>query len=294
MDFPEIRRKGKRRAASRAEGTAGAPGAPRAPAGRRPKGRRGRRDQTPADDPVVTPEDVVEGALIAEMQGRREPLARSSPPDDGFFITTRGPPGPIEAGPPPRGGPAPAAAGARPPGGPEADPLEEFFFQESEGAGAGRNREPGLAEELREVLTFRLGSEEYAVEVGVVREILKAPPLTEVPRAPAHVLGVILLRGQVLPVYDPRCRLGLPRAGALPGARVVVCDAGEGPVGLLVDGVGQVLRLPPSAIELRPQGIAGIDSEYIAGVGREGGRLFVLLDAEALLLEGPPRTEVKA
>lgn len=302
MDFPETRRKASKRAASRAGEGARAPAAPRdAPGGRA----RGRRRRSLADDPVVTEKDVVEGALIAEMQGRREPPARSLP-DDGFFITTRGPPGPRKAGPrgpgkggqpgPGKAGPAasregaPPAAAAAPEGMPEADPLEEFFFQESEVAAATRRDwGPGLAEALREVLTFRLGPEEYAVGVEVVREILKAPPITEVPRAPAHVLGVILLRGQVVPVHDPRRRLGLPAAGVAAGARVVVCDAGEGLVGLLVDGVVEVLRLPPSAIEARPQGIAGIDSEYIAGVGREGGRLFVLLDAGALLRGGSPR-----
>jgi purine-binding chemotaxis protein CheW len=288
MDFLEIRRKAKERAAARARrGTAASAAPPDREKPRAGRGRR-RREEAPAEDGVVTEADVVEGALMAEMQGRSEP---PTPPGDGFVIV-RGPPvappGRDEPVRPPAGPPGPellpeaSPATPRAPA-PPADPLAEFFLSDGEAtpAPAGAARDQGEA--LREVLVFRLGGEEYAVEIEVVREILKAPPITDVPRAPAHVLGVTMVRGQVIAVHDPRRRLGLPPAEAGPGARVVVCDAGEGPVGLLVDGVSQVLRLPPSALEPRPQGIAGIDSEFIAGVGRAGERFFVLLDAAALL-----------
>ncbi|HYQ82275.1 MAG TPA: chemotaxis protein CheW, partial [Anaeromyxobacteraceae bacterium] len=233
------------------------------------------------------------GALMAEMQGRSEP----PPPDEGFVIV-RGPPEvpareePFPAGGGPRPGAGPArepaapAAAAEPPAPPiPPDPLEEFFFSEREAPPhpAAGPRGEAAPEALRELLVFALGGEEYALDIEVVREILKAPPVTEVPRAPGHILGVTMVRGQVIAVHDPRRRMGLAPAPAGPGARVVVCDAGEGPVGLLVDGVTQVLRLPPAALEPRPQGIAGIDSEFIAGVGRAGERFFVLLDARALL-----------
>ncbi len=290
MDFLEIRRKAKERAAARARRGTAASAAP--PDREKPRARRGRRrrEGAPAEDGVVTEADVVEGALMAEMQGRSEPPL---PAGDGFVIV-RGPPvAPPGREPvrPPSGPPGPEflpeAAPATPRAhAPPADPLAEFFLSDGEAtpAPAGAARDQGEA--LREVLVFRLGGEEYAVEIEVVREILKAPPVTDVPRAPAHVLGVTMVRGQVIAVHDPRRRLGLPPAEAGPGARVVVCDAGEGPVGLLVDGVSQVLRLPPSALEPRPQGIAGIDSEFIAGVGRAGERFFVLLDATALLRRG--------
>ena len=308
MDFPQIRRKAKERAASARTGAAG--GERRTtpvPVPRRGKpSRRPRRKPAGAEDPVVTESDVVEGALIAEMQGRSEPPPRPAPgrvpppvPGEGnFFIAARGTSGGSGAGsaapcspavPAPAGQAAPRpAAAARP-----VDPLADFFFDVHEapaatGSAAGESAE---TYSLREYLAFRLGSEEYALEIEVVREILKAPAITEVPRSPQHVLGVILVRGQVVPVFDPRRLLGLPAPGGGPGTRVVVCDAGDGPVGLLVDRVTQVLRLPAQAFEPRPQGIAGIDSEYMIGVGREGDRLFVLLDAAALLARQRPGAE---
>ena len=294
MDFLEIRRKAKERAAARARRDAGAGGAGRSggKGGGEKRRSRPRRKEAPAEEGVVTEADVVEGALMAEMQGRREPQPLA---DDRFFIV-RGPPavppGPAVASPahgPPETRP-PEAPGSASQEVPQAaagpiDPLEEFFFSEAEAppAPAGAPADEATPAALREVLVFGLGGEEYALDIEVVREILKAPPITEVPRAPAHVLGITMVRGQVIAVHDPRRRLGLGSAPAGPGARVVVCDAGHGPLGLLVDGVSQVLRLPPSALEPRPQGIAGIDSEFIAGVGRAGERFFVLLEAEALL-----------
>ena len=181
------------------------------------------------------------------------------------------------------GADAPAAVA----GGP--DPLLEFFYREGEAVPGlprvGTERLPGPAgppQGRRQFVAFRLGVEEYAVAIERVREILKAPVLTEVPRAPTHVAGVILVRGEVVAVQDPRRRLGLPGAPG-PSARVIVCEATGERVGLLVDGVSQVLRLLPSEIEGRTHGIAGIDPNYVAGVGREGQRLVVLLDVEALL-----------
>lgn len=290
MDFLEIRKKAKERAAARARSSGkeraakGRGAAPRAP-------RRGRKARGPAEDPVVTEADVIEGALLAELQGR-------SQPDDRFLIATRGPVPPPQEGRFPeardrgegRSEPPPAPAASVAPAAP--DPLREFFYDESEHGppiadlgfyAAPRGGAAAAPEQKREYLTFRLGDEEYAVEIACVREILKAPAITEVPHAPEPILGVILLRGEVIPVHDPRRRLGIPPAPPPKGARVVICDAGEGLAGLLVDSVSQVVRLPPSAIEARPQGIAGIDSDTLMGIGRDRDRLFILLDAAGLL-----------
>ncbi len=170
------------------------------------------------------------------------------------------------------------------------DPLDEFFWREDEPAldlpellvpGAARAR-PELAEALRDWLVFDLAGEEHAIGIEVVREILKAPSITEVPRAPTHVLGVIMVRGEVIAVVDPRARLGLPRAPPGAKARVIVCEGGGGPVGLLVDGVSEVVRLPSSAVEARPS-IGNAADELVQGVGRVGNRLLLLLDLGVLL-----------
>jgi purine-binding chemotaxis protein CheW len=109
------------------------------------------------------------------------------------------------------------------------------------------------------------------------------PPLSEVPRADGSVLGVTMLRGEVVPVLDPRPLLALPpRSGASPSTRVIIVDAGDGPMGLWVDAVAQVVRTPASALEVPPAGLAG-EGEAIAHLGRRGGRLFGVLNLAQLL-----------
>jgi purine-binding chemotaxis protein CheW len=179
------------------------------------------------------------------------------------------------------------------------DLLDEFFWREDETAPglpellapapAARGHEAG--EVRTEWLTFALAGEEYAVALASVREILKAPSITEVPRAPKHVLGVIMVRGEVIAIFDPRALLGLPQAAPERRARVLVCDAGGGPCGLLVDSVSQVVRLGPSSMEARPNGVGATSAEYIAGIGRERDRLFILLDLVALLRDVLPEAQ---
>jgi len=191
-------------------------------------------------------------------------------------------------GTPKVGNPPPPGAGAVAPA--AADPLAEFFYREGEsapavpelGGGSAAAQPTAPARKRREFVAFRLGDEEYAVAIEAVREILRAPVLTEVPRAPSHVAGIVLVRGEVVAVQDPRRRLGLSGSPGL-SARVIVCEAGRERVGLLVDSVSEVLRLWPSQIEERAQGIASIDADYIAGVGRDRDRFVVLLQVESLM-----------
>ena len=181
------------------------------------------------------------------------------------------------------------------------DPLDDFFWREDEVAGglpgilsAAPARAAEVEEARSEWLTFLLGGEEYAVAIGQLREILKAPAITEVPRAPPHVLGVIMVRGEVIAVFDPRRRLGLPAVAPSRQSRVLVCDAGSGRRGLLVDAVSQVVRLASSQVESRPTGIGGTCAEYIGGIGREGDRMYILLDLVEVLRDGAPAHPVEA
>ncbi|HZZ86041.1 MAG TPA: chemotaxis protein CheW [Anaeromyxobacteraceae bacterium] len=256
-----------------------------------------REEQPPPGPPNLVPLASPSMMPLEEEPPAPAPLLASSPAP--VWSPSMLPPEPPIHEPPavqpliPPALPAVPAPSAPAPSAPRGDALAEFFFDEHEAGPAvpdlggdplaeARSGEP--AEERREYLAFRLGGEEYAFGIEAIREILKAPPITEVPRAPAHVLGVITVRGEVIPVFDPRHRLGLPPAGPGGGpGRVIICDAGEGPCGLLVDAVAQVVRLPPSAIEQKPQGIVGSSSEYIAGIGRDRDRLFILLDLAAVL-----------
>jgi purine-binding chemotaxis protein CheW len=171
-----------------------------------------------------------------------------------------------------------------------ADPLDLFFYRPDEEAavvpalGGGLYEEPGLQppEILDEYLTFLLGKEEYAVAIERVREVLRAPAITEVPRAPAHVLGVVTVRGEVVAVVDARGRLGLG-GGESAAGRIVIVDAGEGPLGLLVDAVTSVVRLPRGSIEPCPQGMSAGAADCVTGIGRHRDQLFMVIDAAALL-----------
>ena len=139
-------------------------------------------------------------------------------------------------------------------------------------------------------MAFLLEEECYGIPLALVREIVRVPPLTEVPRAPAHLVGVMNLRGEVLPVYDLKVRLKLadrlpPVAGpdADPkalrrGARVVVLASEEGDAGVLVDSVLEVLRVRPVEIEPPPSGLG--DRGLVSGLAQRKGGLCIVLDAE--------------
>lgn len=233
-------------------------------------------------DAVQTEADVLEGELAARLQGL-------PPASDARFTTWRpgsGAPPHVEPAPPEEGRPA------------QQDPLATFFYRPDEEAPPvpelgvpappAAERDPGSAVR-EEYLTVLLGGEVYALAVERVREVMKPPPITEVPRAPPHVLGVVTVRGEVVAVFDPRRRLGLPAAAPEEGrGRIVIVDAGEGPCGLFVDAVASVVRLRPGSIEPCPQGQGGASHEFLAGLGREGDHLFTVLDLGALLRRAPP------
>ncbi len=154
---------------------------------------------------------------------------------------------------------------------------------------------PAEPEQLVELCAFRVGEEEYAIDLRRLREILQPLPITPVPRAPEYVEGVIDLRGEVVPVVDVRKRLGLT---ASPGARskVMVVQLAGRVLGLVVDSVTGVIRLPRSAIGPPPALLDGAGPRLFLGVcgasrarpgaaapGRTGGRLRLLLNVKALL-----------
>jgi purine-binding chemotaxis protein CheW len=179
--------------------------------------------------------------------------------------------------------------------------LDAFFYRPDEDAGPlfelAEAVEPVSAaqeEQPEEFLAFALTSETYAVPVALLREIVKVPTLTEVPRAPASLLGVMDLRGEVMPVYDIKTRLRLPPTPRLArpevpasavakASRLLVVRSEGGDAAIFVDQVLGVVRLRPSTIEPAPPGIGGGEHEYITGIGRRGEALYILLDVEQCL-----------
>ncbi len=140
-----------------------------------------------------------------------------------------------------------------------------------------------LLEEMSEVVSFKIGSEEYAVDILEVQEINRMVEITPVPKAPHFVEGVINLRGKVIPIIDLRLRFGLPAAERTKESRIVVVDVGRIVIGLIVDSVSEVLRIPTSLIEPPPPSKGGGGAEFHKGVGRIDARLLILLYLERLL-----------
>ncbi|WP_243371840.1 chemotaxis protein CheW [Geotalea sp. SG265] len=132
--------------------------------------------------------------------------------------------------------------------------------------------------QLQHLVTFRLGREEYGVDIGCVQEIIRASDITQVPGAPPHVRGVINLRGKIIPVVDLRTRLGMPGVEDTEEQRIIVVDMHNKRLGMLVDGVSQVLKIASSVIEEIPEEAISVDQNYIDGVGKLDGRLIIILD----------------
>lgn len=138
-----------------------------------------------------------------------------------------------------------------------------------------------MAEE--QLVTFSLGTEEFGVDIMLVQEIIRIPPITRVPKAPGYVEGVINLRGNVIPVVSLRNRFGMPRVEDTDLSRIVVLQIQNKVFGIRVDAVTEVLRIDSVSIEPPPQVTLGMDSQFIRGVGKIGERLLILLDLSQVM-----------
>jgi len=154
------------------------------------------------------------------------------------------------------------------------------------------SRKPGRMELGRETifefLVFICNEELFAVDLRTVHEIVIPPPITIVPRAPAAVVGVCSVRGQLATVVDLRHVLGLPAASGERRARILLAKVTETDlVGLCVDEVKHVVRLTSSQIEITGQSLGGDGTDGVRGIGRPaGGEVIVLLDLLAVLNKG--------
>lgn len=138
-------------------------------------------------------------------------------------------------------------------------------------------------DELIQLVTFSIGEEEFGVDILKVQEIIRTMEITKVPRAQDFVEGVINLRGKVIPIIDLRRRFGLPSKAHDKYTRIIVIEINNMIVGFVVDSVSEVLRIPAGTVEPPPAVVAGMDSEYISGVGKLHDRLLILLDLDKLL-----------
>jgi len=139
--------------------------------------------------------------------------------------------------------------------------------------------------EQYQLVVFEVGSESFGIDISLVQEIIRLQPITEVPRAPMYVKGVINLRGKVIPVVDLRERFGFAVNEETKATRIVVANVLGNTVGMIVDAVSEVLRLSSDAIEPPSTIIESVGSQYLKGIGKVEDRLVMLLDLSKLLVE---------
>ena len=133
-------------------------------------------------------------------------------------------------------------------------------------------------DEHEQLVVFQLANEQYGVNIGAVNTIIRMQEVTEVPRTPDYVEGVINLRGTVIPVIDIRKRFGLEVGDVTKATRIVVVEVGDQLIGMIVDAVLETLRLPLDAIEPPSNVVVSVDSQYVRGVGKQDDRLIILLE----------------
>jgi purine-binding chemotaxis protein CheW len=134
-----------------------------------------------------------------------------------------------------------------------------------------------------QVVVLELAGEAYGVEIGRVEEIIRMQAITRIPNGPAFIEGVTNLRGRVIPVLDLRKRFGLPSSEATRRSRIVVGELGEHTVGLVVDGVSEVLLVGSDAVEPPSTLVTSADSAFLRGVAKLEERLILLLDLSRIL-----------
>jgi len=138
-----------------------------------------------------------------------------------------------------------------------------------------------------QVLTFTLGEETYGVDILRVQEIRGFSPVTRIPQSPAHILGVLNLRGSIVPIVDLRMRFTLERAEYTPLTVIIVLSVesavGRRDFGVVVDGVSDVIDVPVGDVKPAPELGAQVSTEFIEGLASVSGRMVMLLDIDQLI-----------
>ena len=139
------------------------------------------------------------------------------------------------------------------------------------------------AGKVQQQLTFTLAGEEYGIDILAVREIRAWSKVTRIPQTPDYVLGVLNLRGAIVPVVDLRLRFGLAREGYDGSTVTVVVAVGERLYGIVADAVADVFDAPEDKIKPVPELGAVVDTRFLKGLVGDGERMIMLLDVERLM-----------
>ncbi|MFP4565657.1 MAG: chemotaxis protein CheW [Spirochaetaceae bacterium] len=139
-------------------------------------------------------------------------------------------------------------------------------------------------ETANQYLTFVLDNENYALNVGRVREVLELTEVTKIPRMPDYMKGVINVRSKVLPVVDLRLKFGMPEAEETVDTAIVVTDVAAGEdsvtIGCRADAVDQVIDIPPENIEPPPRVGTRISADFIRGIGKVEEKFIIILNLD--------------
>jgi purine-binding chemotaxis protein CheW len=140
-----------------------------------------------------------------------------------------------------------------------------------------------VAQQLQQLVTFRLGDDQFAVDILTVERVLRYSAPAAVPNLPAWIDGVIEHGGRVVPVFDLRTRFGMPRLAPRPEHRTLVLVIGDEWLGVTVDSVHEVLSVSPDEIASPPPIFRGLNAEYLKGLVRRDGSLLIFLDVARVL-----------
>lgn len=138
-------------------------------------------------------------------------------------------------------------------------------------------------DKMAEVMGFKLGEEEYAIDIMRIKEITPLLDLTPIPRAPSYILGILSLRGNILPIFDAKKKMGLPDTVLTEKARIIVLKNEDEQVGLLVDSITSAAQIPEKSIEPPPSIIRGVEAEYVKGIGRYKGRMMIIMNIDEII-----------
>jgi len=139
----------------------------------------------------------------------------------------------------------------------------------------------------REMITFLVGNQEFGIDVMSVREIRVWSPATPIAHAPSYVAGVINLRGAVLPILDFAARLGFPPAQPTTRHAILVAQVGEQVVGLLVEGVSEIMTVTPDLIQALPNVASDVTREFVSGIVATENRMISIVAVDGLLVKSP-------
>jgi len=158
-----------------------------------------------------------------------------------------------------------------------------------DGAGADReeimeqkqyHRSEAAGDRMVQLVCFKLADEEYALEITRVQEVIKFQAVTPVPQMPSFVLGVVNIRGNVIPVFDLRDKFGLPSREFDQNTKILVVDFGGVMVSVVVDEILDNIKVPNSCIDETPGVKLKIDRECVAGLALIDDRMVIILDAD--------------